>query len=175
MVTRQFWNVRTAPVDLLHRDEAMREVERCSGASRHRIISDRCAQTIASWWHSPQSPYSTRLSTGGHVDRYATIDDFLSPEQWDGEEPGDVLALRRLRDYLRHWQAQAPAILRSCACYDCLDLVMGKVGELCEACENEGCDAQFTYSCERGEMWQEDDPSADCPDDCTCLYCIPGA
>jgi hypothetical protein len=51
-------------------------------------ISDACAQTIASWWHSPASPNSTRLSTMGVVMDDTSIYDFTSQGEYD-EQLGD--------------------------------------------------------------------------------------
>lgn len=45
-------------------------------------ISDACAQTIASWWHSPASPNSTALSTMGAVTDDMEIGDFVSPKEY---------------------------------------------------------------------------------------------
>lgn len=158
---RKFWPVHTAPVRHLSTADAMAEVRAVTVAltsgQRNRVISDQCAQTIASWWHSPQSPYSTRLSTGGHVERYVDISDFLAPDLWERtcETVSDVDALRRLRDYLRHHQVTAPSGARPCACDDCPDIVYGAAGELCETCDESGCDAEFTALCEREDTYTE--------------------
>jgi|SRR5213076_2082627 len=47
------------------------------------VISDACAQTIASWWHSPASPNSTMLSTMGKVTDDMSISDFASQKEYD--------------------------------------------------------------------------------------------
>lgn len=147
MVTRKFWPVHSAPVNHLNTAEAMLEVDRATAG--RSVISDRCAQTIASWWHSPQSPYSTRLSTGGYVERYAAIGDFCPREEWAQYDQGERDALECLARYLEHYQSTAESGVRPCACDDCPDLVCGRTGELCASCADEGCDAEFSYSCER--------------------------
>lgn len=173
---RQFWDVYTAPaVNHLSSAEAFAEVKRVSATQGRKIISDRCAQTIASWWHSPASPYSTRLSTGGHVDRYATLDDFSDPTTWEAEHvpEADRQALRRLRDYLRYHQANAPSGARHCACHDCFSEIVGKAGDVCSECEEHGCDAQFSGSCDRpGAYGDPEEPPCEGCDDC--IFCVPG-
>jgi hypothetical protein len=47
------------------------------------VISDACAQTIASWWHSPGSPLSTVLSTRGAITSDMSIRDFASQLEYD--------------------------------------------------------------------------------------------
>lgn len=170
MVTRQFWNVHTAPQGLMNTGPALDEVR--AAVYGDRLISDACAQTIASWWHDAAHPYTTRLSTGGHVDRYATIDDFCPESDWGTacDNQTDRDALRKLGEYLTHHQTNAPSAVRPCACHTCFDTVVGIAGELCSECADAGCDAQFAYECDR----PAEDESDECPDDCTCIYCIPG-
>jgi hypothetical protein len=46
------------------------------------VISDACAQTIASWWHSPRSPNSTAPSTMGAVTDDMTLSDFATQHEY---------------------------------------------------------------------------------------------
>lgn len=181
MVTRQFWNVHTAPVAHVGTEDALRIAASFEG--RGVVIPDGVAQTIASWWHSPQSPYSTRLSTGGHVDRYLTMDDIASDAERENAPEADQTALDALARYITHHQDNAPSGVRPCACHDCFDDVVGKVGELCHECTEHGCDAQFTYSCDRPNAYAEQscDGGAGCVcegchgcEDDSCLFCVPG-
>lgn len=55
-------------------DEVVVEIQEFM--SYGKIISDGAAQAIASWWHSPGSPNSTRLSTMGRVGIETTLSDF---------------------------------------------------------------------------------------------------
>ena len=64
------------------------------------IISDACAQTIASWWHSPGSPLSTVLSTMGAVTSDMSIRDFVTQDQFDLAELLDRDALKALDAYI---------------------------------------------------------------------------
>jgi hypothetical protein len=137
------------------------------------IISDRMAQTIAAWHHTPGKPYSTLLSTRGIVDRYTTLADFGSPEEC--ELPEDAEALRALEKYILAKQSGAESGYRNCACHDCFEITVGTAGELCHGCANDGCDpTDARAECEReGAYGVEDAP---CPDECgECVYCIPGA
>lgn len=181
MAKRQLWSVHT-PGRAAHLSDTdvMREVSECERDSR-KIISDAAAQTIASWWHSPAEPLTTGLSTAGNVDRYLTLEMFFDESSdpttaaahWVGSAQQRCLAA--LGAYIKHHQETAPSGARACACYDCLDTVYGVAGELCNACTEHGCDAQFTSSCERPDAYAEDegDP-CDGADDCTCIFCIPG-
>lgn len=47
-----------------------------------KVISDASAQAIASWWHSPSSPNSTRLSTMGMVGIETSISDFCTESEY---------------------------------------------------------------------------------------------
>jgi len=49
------------------------------------IISDAVAQAIASWWHSPGYPNSTRLSTMGMVGVETSISDFCTPAEYSAD------------------------------------------------------------------------------------------
>lgn len=68
------------------------------------IISDECAQTIASWWHSGGSPLSTVLSTMGAVTSDMSIRDFVTEEQYDLAELLDRDALDALAAYIAEKQ-----------------------------------------------------------------------
>lgn len=115
-----------------------------------KTINDRAAQTIASYWHSPNSPYSTMLSTMGIVDRYTDITDFVNPA--DCTEY--ARELDALDAYIKDKISTAPSGCRSCACDDCMDLLVGTPGDLCSLCEDEGCDAQGS-ECQRPETYQD--------------------
>ena len=148
------------------------------GCRTGTVINDRAAQTIASWWHSPGHPYSTVLSTMGRVDRYMSLSDFGDPDK--AETPDDADALRALGAYIEHHITTAESGSRPCACRDCMDTVVGVVGDVCHACEEEGCDPTDTRAeCERPGAYDDAgyDPETDCTDpECPgCLYCIPGA
>lgn len=137
------------------------------------VISDRMAQTIAAWWHSPASPYSTVLSTMGQVDRYMSLSDFGNPD--DAETEDDKAALLALGAYIAAKQAAAESGARPCACRDCMSIAVGTPGELCSECAEWGCDpTDESAGCDvPGAYGDDDDP---CPDHCgECLYCIPGA
>lgn len=118
--------------------------------SEHVIISDEVAQIIASWWHSPSQPYSTMLSTMGQVDRYATLDHFGNPEH--AETGNDRLALLALGAYLTAKQESAGTGCRPCACHDCMEISIGREGELCSECGAAGCDPTDDRNrCERDD------------------------
>jgi hypothetical protein len=141
--------------------------------SEGEIISDRAAQTIAAWWHSPGKPYSTLLSTRGIVDRYTTLSDFGDPAE--AETPEDAQALRALGAYIAHKQSTARSGPRPCACHDCFEITTGIPGELCADCAEWGCDATDARACCEvpGRYETESDPCGD-PECDGCLYCIPG-
>lgn len=50
--------------------------------SSGKILSDAAAQAIASWWHSPASPNSTRLSTMGMVGTETEVSDFCTESEY---------------------------------------------------------------------------------------------
>lgn len=113
------------------------------------VIDDRAAQTIASWWANNDCPHTTRLSTMGIVDRYASIGCF--GDAMDCETEDDKRALCALAGYITHKQQTAPSGARPCACDDCMDTAYGTAGELCEACAEAFCDAMCHASCERAD------------------------
>lgn len=145
------------------------------------VITDRAAQTIASWWHSPDEPYSTRLSTMGRLDRYATLDNFGTVEQCETAE--DKAALLALGRWIDARKASAESGSRPCACNTCMDTVVGVIGDVCHACTEWGCDPTDSQEecnvipdeCPQGCTCDHCIPQGDCPEFCTCLFCIPGA
>ena len=64
------------------------------------VISDACAQTIASWWHSPSSPNSTALSTMGAVTDDMTISDFASQKEYENADRTSQQELDALKAYI---------------------------------------------------------------------------
>ena len=64
------------------------------------VISDACAQTIASWWHSPGSPNSTCLSTMGAVTDDMSIRDFASEREYDACDDQSRNELDALEKYI---------------------------------------------------------------------------
>lgn len=70
-------------------------------------ISDGVAQVIASWWHSPGRPYSTRLSTMGQVLNDMTISDFVSEAEFNAASEFDQDCLEALEDYIEYWKNAA--------------------------------------------------------------------
>jgi hypothetical protein len=101
------------------------------------VISDRVAQEIASWFHSPREPYSTVLSTQGKVDHYMTLDAFGDPEQFEGFDRACLLALGA---YIADRKSTAESGYRPCACHTCMSVAIGSNGALCSGCEEWGCD-----------------------------------
>lgn len=61
-------------------DEIAVEVQEFKSSGK--VISDASAQAIASWWHSPGSPNSTRLSTMGMVGIETSISDFCTESEY---------------------------------------------------------------------------------------------
>lgn len=122
------------------------------------IISDQMAQTIAAQWHSPARPYSTRLSTMGMVDLYATLEDFGTEAECGME--ADRRALRALGAYITAKQAAAPSGAYPCACDDCQDIQYGRRGELCKQCADALCDPAEHAACERDDAYGD---SETCP------------
>ena len=117
------------------------------------IVSDACAQTIASWWHSPDSPLSTVLSTMGQVDRRMTLETFASEAEYASSDVPSRDALDALKAYIEHHIAAAPASYQPCACRDCFDLTVGIVGEMCPHCEDAGC--EYDEECSRDDAYGE--------------------
>lgn len=115
------------------------ELFRAMGLTRPgQIITDRCAQTIASWWLDGRNTYTMMLATGGKLDRYATLADFGDPEQWEtADNKAALLALGRWIDARK---AGAESGSRPCACTTCMDTVVGIIGDVCHACTEWGCD-----------------------------------
>jgi hypothetical protein len=68
------------------------------------IISDGAAQAIASWWHSPGSPNSTRLSTMGIVTDDMCIEDFADAAEYLLADFDDAVALDALEAYILYRQ-----------------------------------------------------------------------
>lgn len=64
------------------------------------VISDACAQTIASYWHSPGSPNSTALSTMGAVTDDMCLSDFASALEFANAKEGDKQELTALQAYI---------------------------------------------------------------------------
>jgi len=68
---------------------------------RGEVISDACAQTIASWWHSPGSPNSTALSTMGVVTADMELSDFANQYEYTHADNRDRDALDALKKYIQ--------------------------------------------------------------------------
>lgn len=68
------------------------------------MISDACAQTIASWFHSPGSPLSTVLSTMGAVTDDMSISDFVSQKEYDSQNRTGQQELDALKAYIANRQ-----------------------------------------------------------------------
>lgn len=64
------------------------------------VISDACAQTIASWWHSPSSPNSTVLSTMGAVTDDMSLSDFASQKEYESADRTNQQELDALKAYI---------------------------------------------------------------------------
>lgn len=172
MTNIQFWDVYDGGrLDHLERGAAEAEVQewqRTAAAypnspSRHAIISDACAQSIAAWWHDSAWPYTTRLSTMGKVDRYLTIGDFtrgagpLALAEWP--------ELQALEAYIKAKQEEATSGervgYRPCACHPCMDCVVGIPGDLCADCDDASCSATERAECEREDAYDSGE-HADC-------------
>jgi hypothetical protein len=67
-------------------------------------ISDACAQTIASWWHSPGSPLSTVLSTMGAVTSDMEISHFAGQHEFDMSDEREQQELKALDMYIKSKQ-----------------------------------------------------------------------
>jgi hypothetical protein len=63
-------------------------------------ISDAAAQTIASWYHSPANPNSTRLSTMGQVTDDMCLDDFVGAAEYLTGTFYDQMILDALESYI---------------------------------------------------------------------------
>lgn len=74
--------------------------------TRGAVISDACAQTIASWWHSSGSPNSTALSTMGAVTDDMSISDFVSQSEYDKSGEANQEALDALTKYISEKQKE---------------------------------------------------------------------
>lgn len=140
-----------------------------------QIINDAAAQTIAAWFHTPESKLSTVLSTMGKVDRRMTRETFATIDEYRNLDTDDRRALDALTAYIVAKIATAPSSYRMCACDDCSDATVGIVGELCHECETAGCTIGEGDECQRDDAYgTEDDPCTDDTGECVCLYCIPG-
>jgi hypothetical protein len=148
-------------------------IQRLREMPKGAIINDPAAQTIASWWHSPGEPLSTVLSTSGRVDARMTRETFASEAEYQRADADDKAALDALAAYLAHHIGNAPSGYRPCACRDCFDTAIGIVGAMCLECQEHGCDYQS--DCERPDAYGAEEAPCEDSDDCTCIYCIPGA
>lgn len=72
------------------------------------MISDACAQTIASWWHSPGSPNSTMLSTMGAVTDDMDICNFASQKEYGLTDKWGQECLDALKAYIADRQKVRP-------------------------------------------------------------------
>lgn len=115
------------------------------------IISDREAQTIAAQWHSPAEPLSTVLSTRGMVDMRMSRETFASDSEYNAASESDRKALDALAAYISHHIAAAPSGVRSCECRDCFEIIVGIVGEMCDGCEEAGC--EYGTECSRDDAY----------------------
>ena len=86
----------------LSEDEVMFEVHEF--VRNREIISDACAQTIASWWHSPASSNSTALSTMGAVTDDMCISDFAGQNEYDMADKETKQSLRAIDAYVKDRQ-----------------------------------------------------------------------
>jgi len=68
------------------------------------IISRDVAMVIASWWHSPASPNSTRLSTMGQVACDAELSDFATKKDFEKQNLWDKWALNCLAAFIKDAQ-----------------------------------------------------------------------
>jgi len=130
-------------------------------------ISDQEAQTIAAFWHSPDSPNSTLLSTQGKVSSDISILDFGNPALYRGYAPKGhesedhnrfmseaLMELEALDKYIRHYQQfpTTPTGVHPCACDDCPNMQYGRSGDLCEHCEEAGCSGEACDACECDDL-----------------------
>lgn len=69
------------------------------------IISDACAVTIASWWHSPGEPNSTRLSTMGQIGIETEIHNFCNAKEYANLSDLDREEIDALEAYILVIQA----------------------------------------------------------------------
>jgi hypothetical protein len=139
-----------------------------------QVINDAAAQTIASWWHNPDSRLTTVLSTMGQVDVRMDRETFATWDEYIGADPMDRGALDKLCEYIAAKIATAPSGTRPCACRDCFEIAIGIPGAMCGECDYAGC--QYEDECSRDDAYgdSEDELCSDDSGDCTCLYCIPG-
>jgi hypothetical protein len=70
----------------------------------HQVISDLCARTIASWWHSsgPDGQHFSRLSHGLEFDTEDLLSNIASALV-TATEPGAQLELWALTSWAEHW------------------------------------------------------------------------
>jgi hypothetical protein len=105
------------------------------------LILDSVAQAIASYWHSPDSPQSTILSTQGVVTYEMTREDFASDAEYAALEfDCDKQELDALEAYIadvkRHHTPSGD--VHHCSC--CGELVYALPWQKCMTCEDDGCD-----------------------------------
>jgi hypothetical protein len=96
------YTIQIAGPRLLTSDEVHIELH---NATRNReVISDACAKTIASYWHSPGSSGSvlSRLSHGMEFDTDELIRD-IDRTRPEAMTPEQHMELRELRDWAEHW------------------------------------------------------------------------
>lgn len=86
---------------MIYSDHEQAVFTECADAWLHEeLISLECAMTIASWWHSPTSPNSTRLSTMGEVSEDASLSDFVTEEEYRTADPKHRMALESLDRFI---------------------------------------------------------------------------
>lgn len=111
------------------------ELHAMLGHQEWNPITSGMAQTIAAWWHSPDSPNSTRLSTMGQVTSDMSIGDFEDPGAYpvDSREHRELEALEH---YIRYYQTfpTTPAGYVFCACEECFEEIVGRQGDYCQEC-----------------------------------------
>jgi hypothetical protein len=92
-------------------------------------LSDAVAQTIASWWHSPAEPNSTRLSTMGIVTADMNFYNFATDAEYEAAAEDDRNALDALADYIMVKQVDA-GMLECAECYEIAFVTNG----ICKEC-----------------------------------------
>ncbi|WP_409238390.1 hypothetical protein [Streptomyces sp. PA5.6] len=126
------------------------------------IISDQCAQTIASWWQSPGSDgiHFAVLSTSGKVPFGLAEDCEREAENHNADKcPGEeedgvdcVQSLKALKAYVEYIQTSGPKGAAACLC--CGQDVVGRW--LCEGCthdypgDEDECNAKTAWHCFTG-------------------------
>lgn len=88
-----------------------------TAAQFEEIIFLDIAMVIASWWHSPGSPNSTRLSTMGKVTCDMRMRDFATEDEYKNADPLNRLALESLDRFIRDMQNSGDIIhTDNCEC-----------------------------------------------------------